>query len=102
MPETPKMLPNRMLVAAEAKPWEKPSSRTPMPSPNARMEPMAESRSRGRAPRVAISAATTRDPARAPVTGSPATTRPAAAPVKASSAVPLGDVRVQAEQGASG
>ena len=34
-----------------------------MPIPNARMVPIAESRSRGRAPRVAISAATTRDPA---------------------------------------
>ena len=59
-----------------------------MPIPNARMAPMAESRSRWRAPRVAISAATTRDPARAPATGLPAMTRPAAAPVKASSAVP--------------
>ena len=55
-----------------------------MPSPNARMAPIAESRSRGRAPRVAISVATTRDPARAPATGLPATIRPAAAPVKAS------------------
>ena len=59
-----------------------------MPIPNARMVPIAESRSRGRAPRVAISAATTRDPASAPATGLSATIRPAAAPVKASSAVP--------------
>jgi hypothetical protein len=44
---------------------------------------MAESRSRGRAPRVAISPATTSDPASAPATGLPAITSPAAAPVKA-------------------
>jgi hypothetical protein len=60
----------------------------PMPMPNARMTPMAESRSRRRAPSVAISTATMREPASVPATGFPAMTKPAAAPVKASSAVP--------------
>jgi len=59
-----------------------------MPIPKARMAPIAESRSRGREPRVAISTATTREPTSAPATALSATSRPAAAPVKASSAVP--------------
>ena len=59
-----------------------------MPIPKARMMPIAESRSRALAPRVAISTATARKPASAPATGLFATSRPAAAPVKASSAMP--------------
>ncbi len=59
-----------------------------MPMPKARMAPIAESRSRGRAPRVAIRPATTSDPASAPAVGLFAIRSPAAAPVKASSAVP--------------
>ena len=59
-----------------------------MPIPKARMTPIDESRSPCRAPNKAMSPATTTEPTRAPTTGLFAISSPAAAPVKASSAVP--------------